>query len=73
MAPVAEDGSALPTSDDGREKNDEPESRAGRSESPPNMEEMDMLLPGRWDWPEEGSRESMEDEGGAFADCAREP
>ena len=32
---------------DGRDKSDDPLSRAGRSGSAPSMAEMDMLLPGR--------------------------
>ena len=39
----------LPNMDDpdGRDKSDDPLSRAGRSGSAPSMAEMDMLLPGR--------------------------
>lgn len=48
MAAEADVG-ALPNKDDGdgRENNDEPVSRAGRSASEPSMAEMDMLLPCR--------------------------
>lgn len=48
MAAEADKG-ALPKTDEpgGREKNEDPESRDGRSESDPSMAEMDMLLPGR--------------------------
>lgn len=46
MAAEAEVG-ALPKTGDGRE-NKEPESRAGRSGSEPSIEEIDILLPGRW-------------------------
>lgn len=67
------DGGALPNSDDGdgRENSDDPVSRAGRSGSEPSMAEIDMLLPGRWDWLAGGSRESREG-AGALADCDRE-
>lgn len=65
-------GGAVPNSEDvgGRESNDA-DSRAGRSGSDPNMAEIDMLLPGRWDWLFGASRESRDDVG-AFADCDRE-
>ena len=73
MAEEADRG-AFPKIDDpgGREKSDEPVSRAGRSESDPSMAEMDMLLPGRWDGALSASREGR-DEAGALVDCDRAP
>lgn len=62
----------LPNMDDpdGRDKSDDPLSRAGRSGSAPSMAEMDMLLPGRWD---PGPSRERRDDAGALADCERDP
>lgn len=66
------DAVGLPNIDDpdGRDKNEDPLSRAGRSESAPSMADMDILLPGRWD---PGPSRESRDDGGALADCEREP
>ena len=66
MAPGMEGGGALEkgATPDGREKRDERGSRAGRSVSDPSLEEMDMLLPGRWaGGGPSGSRERKEPDG----------
>lgn len=67
------DAGALPNSDDGdgRENSEEPVSRVGRSASEPSIAEMDMLLPCRCGWL--GASRGGKEEGGALADCDREP
>jgi hypothetical protein len=73
MAAEVDKGALLKIDDPGgREKSDDPVSRAGRSGSDPSIAEMDMLLPGRWDGALGASRESR-DEAGALVDCDRAP